>query len=1458
MSAIRSLLGFGSSRQAALNLQRRQNTIQVPEGYQRLNSHADIAVYLFHQVHRRVLARGYADFLQQVGNVQQLDMDMVLDLAALCIRREVLSHRAVDRIAIRDKHLLALDKSTQFEFAIPKTILASFKSPKDFRKRLLTRLRPYDSYTSFECAEVYLQRVANLAPQYFDIRLTAIIYLSDAEHFHAQALLQPGGDIAYERADLPVPIKLCGIRQITSIERDTSAQSAKRVVIRLSFADTSGVAQSIGVDFRNVFLGDSFVNLLRGFVQLIVPRRVDALWGHAPWPESASGTGTPAVEPAESESASDQGESFVWPPPESEVEDSEPTSPLRAQAVIEHDEDQNDECVSGSQWQSENQFHIFYRGHLGSTGTAGAFGGRPISVKEVKTSMFEPRQNFLYEVLEHLEVGWLGQYLDRSRAHIDRSTVLAYAWQLATALSFVESRGFVHRNVHLGALRLSTASHLKLRDRSDSVDSRARFRQRSSSITKIISSDELAFQRSRSRSRGNSVSTSERSDSPASRVGAETSNASSLASSNPFELDEEEADGPTEEEADLDATLLFAPLSTETLEDGKTSPLAETTATTMSPELESIWAMEHTTADGEGETEQSRPETTDAAASDTTLMRHHFDHSRSASVDGEASGLFDLLSPSYTDDEEHEDEENEDRAELAALARAFFEAGDFDSNGQSPFLPPSNRASLGGLGEPILPPAAQLNPISPDGSADMELSQEPSEAPTPNAVHSIAESVAADTDETASVDDRGEVPESEEEGDLHSDATASEQDEVGLSESDDIAMEADGSSQVAPEELPADETEDESATSDPNSTPANRDDSAWDIDPLASETSSIHSTSPWNSARTSPEPQVEASDEHLQDSKVEDKPDALASDDLDATLVEPPSPVTLAANASSPQASLTEVAKDQMSSLEETEDGVTTVKLTELPQHAELPNGIGDAAPSQPVSEQQASTRDFGASRDTPNELLSQNSGSADADEILAQPGEAAEDGRGLSYSKAPVLEQHDSDTAPSMIPPLKGYAEVPEVHQPEAMPEPQAQLESEIDSEAPITTESQVEPQPEFKLKPTLSSPNSPLATPLPEDEKSCTQENTAVAGTRGEHAKFVQPTQALEAQHRHHAEAETAAPMAMHEAPTESNMPAENMVSPTGASSNKSPVASLTESSSPIPGHTDQSAATSGTQTQVAPAFLTAEETSKPPDLAALRRKKQALSQDKAAAQASAQRAAKTTRTKPSGDRLHRPATKPATTRPVSSATQKRRQQAAANRGAVPPKTGEAKSTTSTTTRKTVRSKIDTGLSRAASTRKAPSSKTSKAPKNTSKGTQAATSNSGKSATGSESKRTKSVRSTSRGAATPSKKVASATGSKKSGSAPKLPPRRVPTESVVPAVLLDLQARLKSMTAACTNLRGLALGSTKEETIWVLEQVLQVRADTYAVSLFRVFMSQGEFFQSTCSQVDTVAIQF
>jgi serine/threonine protein kinase len=65
-------------------------------------------------------------------------------------------------------------------------------------------------------------------------------------------------------------------------------------------------------------------------------------------------------------------------------------------------------------------------------------------------------------VLEQLEVGHLGEYLTKNRRFIEPTELVTYCWQLASALSFVAVKRYVHCNITLASLRLGTSGSLKV------------------------------------------------------------------------------------------------------------------------------------------------------------------------------------------------------------------------------------------------------------------------------------------------------------------------------------------------------------------------------------------------------------------------------------------------------------------------------------------------------------------------------------------------------------------------------------------------------------------------------------------------------------------------------------------------------------------------------------------------------------------------------------------------------------------------------------------------------------------------------------------------------------------------------------------------------------------------------------------------------------------------------------
>lgn len=67
-------------------------------------------------------------------------------------------------------------------------------------------------------------------------------------------------------------------------------------------------------------------------------------------------------------------------------------------------------------------------------------------------------------VMELAKLGELRAYLQNNKSHLDLSSLLLYAFQLSTALSYLESKKYVHRDIAARNVLVSSHTCVKLAD----------------------------------------------------------------------------------------------------------------------------------------------------------------------------------------------------------------------------------------------------------------------------------------------------------------------------------------------------------------------------------------------------------------------------------------------------------------------------------------------------------------------------------------------------------------------------------------------------------------------------------------------------------------------------------------------------------------------------------------------------------------------------------------------------------------------------------------------------------------------------------------------------------------------------------------------------------------------------------------------------------------------------------
>ncbi|XP_044263167.1 focal adhesion kinase 1 isoform X6 [Tribolium madens] len=404
----------------------------------------------------------------------RIEQDVVVQLCCLEIRRY-----------FKETPPNPLDKKSNFEYLerevglhkfIPQRILSTMK-PKTLRKSIQSQFKKYVNMTDIECMFKFLETLM-------------LYYKFDQERFRVdlgsswsvpvELVIGPDLGISYTNVQTSSTTRIANFDQIQAIQTLVSdCEEHNKATLQLRVA---GAQEILFFTCPNLETAESLADLIDGYCRLhsgcqtSIWNKKATVWKQFPCPCKDS-------HPSKHKNRNSGNTGTMLSEDYAEIVDEEGdySTPATKSYELQRDQIQLGEILG------EGQFGDVHKG------TYKAKDGSliPVAVKTCKREAdLNTTEKFLEEayimqkfdhqhiikligvcsespvwiVMELAKLGELRAYLQNNKDDLDLATLLLYAFQLSTALSYLESKKFVHRDIAARNVLVSSHTSVKLGD----------------------------------------------------------------------------------------------------------------------------------------------------------------------------------------------------------------------------------------------------------------------------------------------------------------------------------------------------------------------------------------------------------------------------------------------------------------------------------------------------------------------------------------------------------------------------------------------------------------------------------------------------------------------------------------------------------------------------------------------------------------------------------------------------------------------------------------------------------------------------------------------------------------------------------------------------------------------------------------------------------------------------------
>lgn len=430
----------------------------LPRSFQELYSRDKVTFYyLYDQVR--------SDYMRDLA--ETVDTDTAIKLGCIEMRR-----------FFKDMPQVALDKKSNFEYLekevglkrfLPKTIIDSMK-PKAMRKLIQNNFRQYAQLSESECVYKFFETlftVTNFNQERFKCAL------GSGWSIEVEIVIGPDVGISYLTGKASSPTHMAEFVQVQSIQ--TVSGDDGKGILQLKIA---GAVEPLTIVCSLLDTAEDVADLIDGYCRL-VHDMAKTLWTRKDetiprLPRPSGGRQRHEEIPCHNERISDYAEIVE--------EEGDYSTPDARDYEIPRD------LIKLVEILGEGQFGDVYKGmYFDREGMQ-----VPVAVKTCKeTSEESMTEKFLEEayimqqfdhphiikligicsetrpvwiVMELAKHGEMRAYLQNNKPRLDMVMLIMYAYQLSTALSYLESKKFVHRDIAARNVLVSSHDCVKLAD----------------------------------------------------------------------------------------------------------------------------------------------------------------------------------------------------------------------------------------------------------------------------------------------------------------------------------------------------------------------------------------------------------------------------------------------------------------------------------------------------------------------------------------------------------------------------------------------------------------------------------------------------------------------------------------------------------------------------------------------------------------------------------------------------------------------------------------------------------------------------------------------------------------------------------------------------------------------------------------------------------------------------------
>ncbi|XP_064091758.1 uncharacterized protein LOC135205295 isoform X2 [Macrobrachium nipponense] len=425
------------------------------------------------------------DYLEDEGRGNEgVDQDSAIQLACIEIKR---MFKDMNGSTLEKKsNLEYLEKEVGLHKFLPSSILNTVKS-KTLRKSLQQHFKKYGQLSESECLFKFLELLGK-SRKYDQESFRCA--LGSGWSIPVTLLVGPSVGISYTTDSASKPHHMASFEQVQSVETlTTDCDTHRKALVQLKVA---GTAEALTVTCPSIAAAESLADLIDGYCRLVNNTRTSLwntkvhVWKSLPCPcqtpQEVSGSGSSSSRQSsetggESRKAGGGSEDYA------EIVDDE--GDYSTPATKDYELERSNITVGD----------IIGEGQFGDVHT-GTFCSRdgsnvPVAIKTCKVeSELAMAEKFLEEayimqqfdhphiikligicsespiwiVMELARYGEMRAYLQNNKDKLNLATLVLYAFQLSTALSYLESKKFVHRDIAARNVLVYSHDCVKLAD----------------------------------------------------------------------------------------------------------------------------------------------------------------------------------------------------------------------------------------------------------------------------------------------------------------------------------------------------------------------------------------------------------------------------------------------------------------------------------------------------------------------------------------------------------------------------------------------------------------------------------------------------------------------------------------------------------------------------------------------------------------------------------------------------------------------------------------------------------------------------------------------------------------------------------------------------------------------------------------------------------------------------------